>query len=61
MWASHCGGFSYFRAGTLAVGFSNCCMWVQQLLLRGAKAQAQQLWLRDLVNPRHVESSQTRD
>ena len=35
--------------GSRHVGFSSCSIW------------AQKLWLKDLVAPRYVESSQTRD
>ena len=42
-------------------GFSNCGMWAQELWLPGSRAQAQQLSRMDLVAPRYVESSQTRD
>ena len=39
-------------------GFQACGL--QQLWHVGSRAQAQQLWLTDLVAPRHVESSRTR-
>ena len=51
--AFHCGGFSYCRAGLQGV-------WAQQLVLRGPRAQAQQLWHTGLDALRQVVSSQIR-
>ena len=40
--ASHCVGFSCYRALALGLaGFSNCITWAQWLLLPGSRAQAQ--------------------
>ena len=46
--------------GSRCAGFSSCGTWAQQLWLAGSRAQAQLLWRRDLVAPRHVRSSRTR-
>ena len=46
--------------GSRCTGFSSCGMWAQQLQLMGSRVQAQQLWRRGLVAPRHVGSSRTR-
>ena len=43
--------------GSRCMGFSSCGTWAQQLWLAGSRAQAQQLWRRGLVTPRHVGSS----
>ena len=42
-------------------GFCSCSTWPQKLQLLVSRAQAQWLWHTDLVAPRHVGSSQTRD
>ena len=52
--ASHCGGFSCCRARAPGT-------WAQQLRLPSSRAQAQQLWGRDFIAPRHVGSSWIRD
>ena len=60
--ASHCGGFSCCRARALGAWASVVvARGFQQLWLAGSRAQAQQLWRKGLVAPRHVGSSQTRD
>ena len=59
--ASHCGGFSCCRAQALGVrasvvvahGLSSCGSWALERRLSS--------WHTDLVAPRHVGSSQTRD
>ena len=52
--ASHCGGFSCWGARALgSTGFSSCGSV--------SRAQAQCLWCRGLVAPRHVGSSRPRD
>ena len=66
--ASHCSGFSSYRAQALgarasvvvARGLSSCGSRAQQLWLAGFRAQAQQLWHTGLVAPWHVGSSRTR-
>ena len=61
-----CTGFSLLwllllqSTGSRCAGFSSCGMRAQQLWLAGSRAQAQQLWRKGFVAPRHVGSSRTR-
>lgn len=64
MWprASHYSGFSGCGAQALGhTGFRGCSTWAQQLQSPDSGAQVQYLRCTDLVAPRHVGSSRTRD
>ena len=57
-WASHRGGLLLVQSmGSRAHCFSSCSTWALWLLLPGSRIQAQQLWCKGLVAPRHVGSS----
>ena len=56
--ASHCSGFSCYRAQDLGrSGFSTWSTWAQELWLPGSRAQAQQWWCTPVVALWHVGSS----